>query len=43
MSRKDQIIKQAWHGIPREEIEWHPTIEPELCVGCGICLLGCGK
>jgi CDP-4-dehydro-6-deoxyglucose reductase len=32
----------AWHEIPRKEIDWHPTVEPELCIGCGICVLGCG-
>jgi CDP-4-dehydro-6-deoxyglucose reductase len=31
----------AWHGISRDEINWHPTIEPELCIGCGMCVLGC--
>jgi CDP-4-dehydro-6-deoxyglucose reductase, E3 len=31
-----------WHGIPRDTIKWHPTVEPELCIGCGICVLGCG-
>ena len=34
--------KPTWHEIPREEISWHPTVEPELCIGCGICVLGCG-
>ena len=34
--------KFSWHGIPREEIEWHPTVEGSLCIGCGICVLGCG-
>lgn len=37
------LTKPAWHGIIREQIEWHPTVEPELCIGCGICVLGCGK
>jgi len=34
--------KPTWHGIPRAEIEWHPTVEGSLCIGCGICVLGCG-
>jgi NAD-dependent dihydropyrimidine dehydrogenase PreA subunit len=32
-----------WHGIPREQIDWHPTVVPERCVGCGICTTSCGK
>lgn len=43
MSSQEKSVKSFWRGIPREEIEWHPTIEPELCIGCGICVLGCGK
>ncbi|MEM3577341.1 MAG: ferredoxin family protein [Candidatus Bathyarchaeia archaeon] len=34
-------VKPSWHGIPREEIKWHPTVERELCIGCGLCVLGC--
>lgn len=33
--------KLVWHGVPREEVEWHPTVEHELCIGCGLCVLGC--
>lgn len=29
-------------GVPREEIEWGPTIDPKKCVSCGICM-NCGK
>ena len=32
-----------WHGIPREQIDWHPTVVAERCVGCGICATSCGK
>lgn len=29
-------------GVRREEIDWGPSIDPEKCVSCGICL-NCGK
>ncbi|MCK7496828.1 MAG: 4Fe-4S binding protein [Comamonadaceae bacterium] len=32
-----------WHGIPREQINWHPTLVAERCIGCGICATSCGK
>jgi len=35
--------KPAWHGIPRDQINWHPTIVAERCIGCGICATSCGK
>jgi NAD-dependent dihydropyrimidine dehydrogenase PreA subunit len=34
--------KQKWHSVIREEIAWFPKIDPEMCIGCGICVLGCG-
>jgi NAD-dependent dihydropyrimidine dehydrogenase PreA subunit len=33
----------TWHGIPRENIEWFPTIVAERCVGCGVCVTSCGR
>jgi MinD superfamily P-loop ATPase len=33
----------AWlTGYPREKINWHPTIDPEKCVECGMCM-NCGR
>ena len=32
-----------WKGIPREEIEWYPTIDESKCVGCGMCVTSCGR
>ena len=33
----------AWHGIPREEIEWYPTVVADRCIGCGLCATSCGR
>ncbi len=33
----------AWiAGYPREKVNWGPTVDPEKCIGCGMCL-NCGK
>jgi NAD-dependent dihydropyrimidine dehydrogenase PreA subunit len=32
-----------WHGIPRENIQWHPTVVTERCIGCGMCVTSCGR
>ncbi len=34
---------KPWHGIPREAIEWHPTVIADRCVGCGLCVTSCGR
>jgi len=39
---KNKSEKQKWHNILREEIEWFPRVDLEMCIGCGICVLGCG-
>jgi NAD-dependent dihydropyrimidine dehydrogenase PreA subunit len=39
----DPKITNQWHGIPRHEIKWHPTIVAERCIGCGLCVTSCGK
>jgi len=28
-------------GIPRKLIPWYPTIDEELCIGCGVCINAC--
>ncbi len=33
----------TWHEVPRQEINWHPTIIDERCIGCGLCVTSCGK
>lgn len=33
----------TWHGIPRAEIQWQPTLIADLCNGCGLCATSCGR
>ncbi|GAB4342559.1 MAG: hypothetical protein Kow0037_30050 [Calditrichia bacterium] len=37
------LSKQNWHGIPRKEIPWFPTIQAEHCIGCELCYVSCGR
>jgi CDP-4-dehydro-6-deoxyglucose reductase len=39
----DPTVDQTWHGVPRGEIDWHPTVIEDLCMGCGLCVTGCGR
>ena len=32
-----------WHGIPRDRIKWNPTVDKSKCVGCAMCITGCGR
>lgn len=34
---------KSWHGIAREAIVWHPTVDEKKCIGCGMCVTGCGR
>lgn len=35
--------KKIWHGIPRDEIPWKPTVDAEACIGCQLCYVTCGR
>ena len=37
------LSKKDWHGIPRTEIPWYPTIVEEKCIGCDLCYVSCGR
>ncbi len=39
----DPKFNKPWHGIPRAQIDWHPTVNEEACIGCGTCVTGCGR
>jgi NAD-dependent dihydropyrimidine dehydrogenase PreA subunit len=35
---KDAATTQTnWHGIPRQDIPWFPTIDEKACINCGLC------
>lgn len=35
--------KKTWHGIPRDEIPWKPSVDSEACIGCQLCFVTCGR
>jgi NAD-dependent dihydropyrimidine dehydrogenase PreA subunit len=37
------LSQQKWHGIPRTEIPWYPTIIADKCIGCELCYVTCGR
>ncbi len=39
----DPGFAKHWHGILREQIDWHPTVNETACIGCGTCVTGCGR
>ncbi len=34
---------ELWHGIPRQEIPWYPTVDTQACIGCELCYVTCGR
>ena len=36
-------FNKPWHGVPREQIHWNPTILEDACIGCGTCVTGCSR
>jgi CDP-4-dehydro-6-deoxyglucose reductase len=39
----DPKFAKAWHGVPREDIDWWPTVNEDVCIGCGTCVVSCGR
>jgi NAD-dependent dihydropyrimidine dehydrogenase PreA subunit len=37
------LSQTKWHGIPRIDIPWFPTIAPDKCIGCELCYVTCGR
>ena len=36
-----EVVIKPWHGIPRENIKWHPIVDESKCIGCGMCVTVC--
>lgn len=34
---------ERWHGIPRQDIPWFPTVDATACIGCELCYVTCGR
>ena len=32
-----------WHGVPRKDIQWFPTVDIDKCIGCELCYVTCGR
>jgi len=39
----DPKFLKPWHGVPRQQINWNPTVIEEACIGCGTCVTGCSR
>ena len=39
----DPKYTKPWHGVPREQINWNPTVVEDACIGCGTCVTGCSR
>ena len=39
----DPKFAKPWHGVPREQINWWPTVNEDVCIGCGTCVVSCGR
>jgi NAD-dependent dihydropyrimidine dehydrogenase PreA subunit len=36
-------LPPTWHGIPRDQILWNPTVDDDVCIGCTLCFATCGR
>lgn len=39
----DNPFLKPWHGVERADIDWHPSIDETICLGCGLCVTGCSR
>ena len=34
-------MNEEYHGIKRDKIPWHPSVDYEKCINCGTCVEYC--
>lgn len=39
----DPKFAKPWHGVPRDEIQWWPTLNEDAWIGCGTRVVACGR
>lgn len=37
------MTQKMFHGVPRDVISWNPSVNADLCIGCGQCLELCAN
>jgi len=37
------LSQTPWHGVPRQDIPWFPTVTADACIGCELCYVTCGR
>ncbi len=41
MAEPENQVYKDYLGIPRQEIPWFPSVNPEECIGCRKCVEAC--
>jgi NAD-dependent dihydropyrimidine dehydrogenase PreA subunit len=37
------LSQTKWHGVPRQDVPWVPTVSRDACIGCELCFVTCGR
>ena len=37
------LSQAKWHGVPRQDVPWFPSVDNDACIGCELCFVTCGR